>query len=648
MKIIKSLSSVIAVAATLAFSSSAFAADSSWNVNANGNWTTSGNWTAGVPGSNSTTTNPDTATFGFTLTAVRTVTVDSNRNIGNITLSNTANFGYILSGGSLKLTSGGTILKSAGTNTDTISTPIEIEGDAGTATITNNTAAGLSIGSAITGVSTTGNTTVLTLNGNGTSTNNALNGLITDGGTGKLAIVKDGTGTWSIGQGANVNSYSGGLTLNNGTLNVGKVSSFGTGTLTINGGAISGGTSGAALTVSDTVINGNFTSSLNSAMSLGTGNVSLGSAAGTSRTITMTGANMLTINSVISDGTTAKGLILNLGTTSLITLGGNNTFTGGLTLYQGTLTLGDAKALGTGTFTITGGSGVGISLNTATDLTITNNVVLETVGGFGAGITGGTGNLTMNGSLTQSGLGKAINRTGRTDINGNVYLSANSTSGYTLVLGGTNNGDGSVSGAISNWNGVGGTASTINKIGNGTWTFSGASTYNGTTQVTGGMLIYGTNQAISANSTLNIKTVGASTTATIDFAGYNATVNSVLFGGTSAALGSANLLSTGTGTLTLGSSTTVSYSTASSTNPGTATISGKVDLGTGTRTFSVADSTQTTNELAITAAISSSAGTYGVTKTGAGTMTFSGANTYTGVTSVQDGILLRAPNIESR
>ncbi|MEI8311382.1 MAG: autotransporter-associated beta strand repeat-containing protein, partial [Verrucomicrobiota bacterium] len=91
-----------------------------------------------------------------------------------------------------------------------------------------------------------------------------------------------------------------------------------------------------------------------------------------------------------------------------------------------------------------------------------------------------------------------------------------------------------------------------------------------------------------------------------------------------------------TGTLTFGSGGGFNYGT---TNPGTSTISGKLDLGVATRTFAVADSTNTTNELNITATISSSAGAYGISKTGLGTMTLSGANTYTGATSVDNGIL---------
>jgi autotransporter translocation and assembly factor TamB len=79
------------------------------------------------------TTSTDTAWFSRLLTGARTVTVDSNRNIRNITFdgSNSGTFGYTLSGGSLLLTSGGTISATgnAGAHTDTISTAMTILGN---------------------------------------------------------------------------------------------------------------------------------------------------------------------------------------------------------------------------------------------------------------------------------------------------------------------------------------------------------------------------------------------------------------------------------------------------------------------------------------------------------------------------------------
>ena len=154
------------------------AADGSWNVNDAGSWTTAGSWTGGtIPGSNSTTTSTDIATFGLPLTAARNVTVDANRNIAGITFSNNSAFAYQLNSGSLLLSNGGTIQTAAanGNHSDWINTSIYIQGNGGSASFiadATSSSSSITIGSGtIAGVSTAGNTTTLTLSGNNTTTN---------------------------------------------------------------------------------------------------------------------------------------------------------------------------------------------------------------------------------------------------------------------------------------------------------------------------------------------------------------------------------------------------------------------------------------------------------------------------------------------
>ncbi|MEI6676705.1 MAG: autotransporter-associated beta strand repeat-containing protein, partial [Verrucomicrobiota bacterium] len=210
--------------AAILVAQSATAASSSWNVDANGNWATVANppWYAAlVPGSTSSTTNTDVATFGFTLTLDRTVTVDANRNLRGITFSNTSTNKYTLSGGRLLLTNGGVIQTAAGNgdHTDTISTAMVIEGDGGSATFTagaTSAASTLSIG-AVTGVATGANTTTLTLNGDNVG-ENAVTGVIGNGtGGGKVALTKSGNGIWNL---AGNNTFSGQLTVAQGILKV--------------------------------------------------------------------------------------------------------------------------------------------------------------------------------------------------------------------------------------------------------------------------------------------------------------------------------------------------------------------------------------------------------------------------------------------
>ena len=181
------------------------AASDSWNADAADNWTTTTRWLLNngtVPGSTSVDSS-DVATFSYSLTAGRAVTVDTTRYIGGISFGNTTGSGYTLQTGGLYLNSGGVIqtLSGNGVHTDTISSPIRIDGDPGTATFSagalSSSSSVLSIG-AVTGNSSGANVTTLTLNGANTG-NNAITGVIGNGGAGgKLALTKDGTGTWIL------------------------------------------------------------------------------------------------------------------------------------------------------------------------------------------------------------------------------------------------------------------------------------------------------------------------------------------------------------------------------------------------------------------------------------------------------------------
>ena len=99
MKIIKSLSSVIAVAATLAFSSSAFAVSGNWiNTGATGNWNTATNWSSNptVPG----TTAGDTVNLNANFAAATAITLDTNAIVGTMVFgdSTATYYGLTLNG----------------------------------------------------------------------------------------------------------------------------------------------------------------------------------------------------------------------------------------------------------------------------------------------------------------------------------------------------------------------------------------------------------------------------------------------------------------------------------------------------------------------------------------------------------------------
>ncbi|RXK55527.1 PEP-CTERM sorting domain-containing protein [Oleiharenicola lentus] len=253
----------------------------------------------------------------------------------------------------------------------------------------------------------------------------------------------------------------------------------------------------------------------------------------------------------------------------------------------------------------------------------------------------------FNGTLTNSGGNRTLtnNATGSVTFSGAVSLSNNNT-GRTLTFGGT--GDTLVSGAIGN----GGTgAGNIIKTGSGTLTLSGANTYTGTTTVgssggaSGGTLRTGASNNLSNNTF----TVFAGT---LDLNGFNDTIGALNLGG--GAAGTSATVSTGAGTLTLGGNVTYT----ATNNPDGATISGNLNLGSANRTFTVNNSTAADPDLTVSATITGAnrnltvngagntlisgdiaTGSGTLTKQAAGTLTLSGANSYTGLTTVSGGVL---------
>jgi autotransporter-associated beta strand protein len=200
---------------------------------------------------------------------------------------------------------------------------------------------------------------------------------------------------------------------------------------------------------------------------------------------------------------------------------------------------------------------------------------------------------------------------------------AGTITGATFALTLTGAGNGSISGII------GTTSGTITKTGTGTWTLFGANTYTGVTTISNGILniqnatALGTVAAgttVSSGATLQIQndvTVGAEaltisgvgeTTATGALENVSGTNN---YGGL-LTLGAASTISSDAGTLNL-------------TNPGTITGPLFTLTLTGAGNGSISSIIGTTSG--------------GVTKTGTGTWTLSGANTYTGTTTVSAGIL---------
>ena len=412
-----------------------------------------------------TITSPSTRPV--TLTASTTGTIDTNGNSVSIA-------GVISSSGALVKSGTGT-LTLTGTNTYSGSTTISA------GTLNANASAAIGDGSAtntlvlnggtlqaaatITSPSTRGvsmsSTGTIDTNGQTVSIAGAISG---SGG----ALTKSGTGTLTL---SGTNTFTPGLSLSAGQLNVNSATALGTGTLTVAAGTTIDNTSGGAITESNNnaqAWNGNFTFTGSNALNLGTGAVAMSA----SRQVTVSGST-LTVGGVISGSTFS---LTKLGAGAL-TLSGTNTFTGGTTLSAGTLNINNAQALGTvaGTFTISGGT-----IDNTSGGSITTLNYPQSWGG----------NFTFTGT-------NALNLG-----TGAVAMSASrqvTVSGSTLTVGGV------ISGATFG----------LTKLGAGTMTLSGNNTYNGTTTVSRGSLIVNGSQGSSAVSLNGGTLSGTGTTGAI-------------------------------------------------------------------------------------------------------------------------------------
>src|SRR4029077_17403213 len=264
-------------------------------------------------------------------------------------------------------------------------------------------------------------TRTLTLTGTNTGSN-TLAAIVGDN-TGATSLVKNGAGTWSL---TGTNTYSGGTTINAGTLNINNASALGTGTFTIAGGsnAIIDNTTASPITLSTNnaqAWNGDFTFTGTKNLNLGTGAVTMnasrivtvsggtltvgGPISGATFGITKAGTGTLILNGVVGTNSGAVTMNSNSGTR---TLAGNNTYTGGTTLNGGsTLNINAAgtsstnSAIGTGTLTINGGT---IDNTSGSAITLATNNAQAWNGDFtfagSNNLNLGTGAVTMNASRT--------------------------------------------------------------------------------------------------------------------------------------------------------------------------------------------------------------------------------------------------------
>ena len=297
----------------------------------------------------------------------------------------------------------------------------------------------------------------------------------------------------------------------------------------------------------------------------------------------------LTVNQ--SANTSYNGLIRGAGGlektgTGALTLGGANTYGGTTLVSGGALIITNSRALGAT------GAAAGTTVNTGAILRLGGN------------------NLNVGEALTLAG-GTLDNPAGDNEYSGAITLTGTGTlasaAGHTLTVSG-------------NIGGAGG----LSKTGAGTLTLSGTgdNTYAGATQVAAGILRIRKSSALG--STAGATTVSNGATLELDSANGNLSIAETLSLAGNGVLGDPGNPLSGIGALR--------------NVRGNNTLSGTITLAGDVRIYSAGGAT---HRLTISGNIGQTAAgsNFGLEKTGAGKLTLTGTNTYTGVTNIDDGEL---------
>ncbi|WP_247997768.1 autotransporter-associated beta strand repeat-containing protein [Brucella tritici] len=484
-------------------------------------------------------------------------------------------------------------------------------------------------------------------------------GKLTKAGTGTLILTDYSTytggtvisaGTLQIGDGGNTGSITGDVT-NNGALVFNR-----TGTLDFSG-AISGTGSVQKLGAGTLTLTG--TSSYTGGTEISGGILQIGAGGVTGAIagdVTNDGKLVFNRSDIYTFGDTISGTgsVQQMGGGTL-TLTGTNTYRGGTEISGGILSLSTDGNLGdaSGDLTFDGGTlQLGGAFNSARLVHLTamgmvdtngnNGMFSNTIDGAGSLTKMGAGTLTLSGSNTYTGgtrvMGGVLSisddrnlgaSTGALSIdNGTLLLTADLTSGRSVMLGVHGGTIETAASTSSTFSGVFSNAGKLTKAGDGTLILTGANTYNGGTTVSGGILQIGNGGAtgsIMGNVTLD-------TGAALAFNRSDDITYTGLVSGSGALHqdGAGTLILTGTNSYTGG--TTISSGTLQiGDGGGSGSIQGNV-TNNATLAFN------RSNTLSFSGVVS---GSGMLNQIGSGSLTLSGdSSAFTGATNVNAGGLI--------